>query len=205
MPVSRKLPLKRRLNPLENAMAVVILIATLYFAQEVLIPIALSVLLTFLLTPLVNRLQRWGLPSIPAVLVATAIAFGVILGVGGVVGGQVYGLAENIPKYKQNISDKYDRATAFFGKFGSGFEKFGSDIARTAGHAEKAVARPGPDALGTPPKPVEGTDNARPARQGGAHAGRRPRGRFGRRPRHAAGAAGRVVGQPVLRHRPAEP
>src|SRR5215510_10340757 len=35
--------------------------AVLYFAQDVLIPVAMAVFLALLLTPLVDRLQRWGL------------------------------------------------------------------------------------------------------------------------------------------------
>jgi predicted PurR-regulated permease PerM len=39
---------------------VVIVVAVLRFAQDVFIPLALAILLTFLLAPLVNRLQAWG-------------------------------------------------------------------------------------------------------------------------------------------------
>ena len=37
----------------------VLIVAVLYWAQVVLVPVALAGLLTFLLTPVVTRLQRW--------------------------------------------------------------------------------------------------------------------------------------------------
>ena len=40
----------------------VIVVATLYFAREVLVPIALALLLSFVLAPLVQLLRRWYLP-----------------------------------------------------------------------------------------------------------------------------------------------
>jgi predicted PurR-regulated permease PerM len=46
-------------------------IATLYFARDFLIPLALAALLTFLLSPLVTRIERW-LGRIAAVLLVVA-------------------------------------------------------------------------------------------------------------------------------------
>ena len=43
--------------------SVCVVIAALYFAQDVLIPLALATLLTFLLTPLVQWFERWRLPA----------------------------------------------------------------------------------------------------------------------------------------------
>src|SRR3954469_16680030 len=50
------------------------IVATLYFARELLIPLALSALLTFLLSPLVTRLERW-IGRIAAVLLVVALIF----------------------------------------------------------------------------------------------------------------------------------
>ena len=44
------------------------IVGTLYFASELLIPLALAVLLTFLLSPVVTRIERW-IGRIAAVLV----------------------------------------------------------------------------------------------------------------------------------------
>ncbi|MCI0461562.1 MAG: AI-2E family transporter, partial [Gemmataceae bacterium] len=47
----------------------VLVVASIYWARSVLIPLALAVLLAFLLNPLVRWLQTRGLSRIPAVIV----------------------------------------------------------------------------------------------------------------------------------------
>ena len=47
---------------------VLLVVAALYFAREILIPLAIAVLLAFLLTPAVRRLEGWRLGRVPAVL-----------------------------------------------------------------------------------------------------------------------------------------
>jgi predicted PurR-regulated permease PerM/methylmalonyl-CoA mutase cobalamin-binding subunit len=86
--------------------SIVIVVAALYFAKEVLIPLALAVLLSFLLAPLVARLQRLGLSRVPAVIVVAVILSGALAGLGFVVYGQLYDLAEKLPQYKTNIEEK---------------------------------------------------------------------------------------------------
>src|SRR5688572_4107755 len=91
---------------LMTLLAVVLIVAVLYAAQEVLIPIAFSILLSFLLAPLVIRLQRLRLGRIPSVLIVTVLSFAVIGFVGWIVTGQVIELATNLPQYKDNIRSK---------------------------------------------------------------------------------------------------
>ena len=89
--------------------AVCVVVAALYFAQEVLIPLALAVLLTFLFTPIVSRLERWRVPRPVAVVMVVTIAFGAVAALGYVVGQQVVELANNADKYKENIIAKVER------------------------------------------------------------------------------------------------
>src|SRR3954470_21712259 len=96
-------PKMGRVNMLAS-MAVIV--AALYFARDVLIPIALAIMLSFLLTPLLLRLQRWGLPRIPALIVVIMLLIGAIGGLGFIVYVQVTDLAENLDHYKQNIQEK---------------------------------------------------------------------------------------------------
>ena len=51
----------------------VVVIAALYFAREVLIPITLAILLSFLLAPLVELFRRWHLGRVPSVLLAVIL------------------------------------------------------------------------------------------------------------------------------------
>jgi len=82
------------------------IVAALYFARDVLIPLALAVLLSILLAPLVGLLRRLRLPRLPAVLLAVMTAVGLILAVGGLIGTQVAELAGNIPTYAQTVESK---------------------------------------------------------------------------------------------------
>jgi predicted PurR-regulated permease PerM len=89
--------------------SVCVVVAALYFAQEVLIPLALAVLLTFLFTPIVTRLERWRVPRAVAVVLVVMIAFGGFAALGYVVGKQILELARNIDTYKGNIIAKVER------------------------------------------------------------------------------------------------
>ena len=77
-----------------TVLAVLGVIATMYFAKAVFLPLALAILLTFLLAPAVRLLRSWGLPKPPAVVLVVAFAFAVIVGIGALVGQQVTKLAQ---------------------------------------------------------------------------------------------------------------
>jgi predicted PurR-regulated permease PerM len=98
-----------------TVLAVLGVIAALYFAKAVFLPLALAILLTFLLAPAVRLLRRWGLPKPPAVVLVVAFAFTVILGIGALVGQQVTKLAQNLPVYQYNIEEKIRSAREFAG------------------------------------------------------------------------------------------
>jgi predicted PurR-regulated permease PerM len=83
----------------------VLVIVVLYWAQAVLVPIALAVLLTFVLTPPVSWLERW-LGRVPAVLAAVTLAF-IVLGLAGWgLARQMDHLADDLPIYRVNILAK---------------------------------------------------------------------------------------------------
>lgn len=86
----------------------VVVVAALYLGRDVLVPITLAVLLTFVLAPLV-RLLRWlRLGRVPAVLVAILVALSVLSSIGGVIGTQIAGLAGDLPRYETTIRAKID-------------------------------------------------------------------------------------------------
>jgi predicted PurR-regulated permease PerM len=80
--------------------------AILYLAREVLIPLALAILLSFLLAPLVRRLEGWRLGRVFSTLVAVAIAVSAIAGIGWIASKQALSLAAKLPEYRANISKK---------------------------------------------------------------------------------------------------
>ena len=150
-------------------------IATLYFARELLIPLAVSALLTFLISPFVGRLERW-LGRIAAVLLAVVLLFAAVGAAGWMVSRQLVDLAAKLPEYKGNIAAKLH---TFQPQRGSTFSKVfqtvdelkkelpggtpsGPTITQESGKPETAVASPPhPPVPATPVKVVE-TSKANP-------------------------------------------
>ena len=99
----------------------VLVVAILYWAQEVLVPIAIAVLLTFILAPVVSALERLHLRRIPSVAVVTALSVAILLGASWIVAWQMSGLANDLPRYRINILNKIDDLRAF--KKGGALEK----------------------------------------------------------------------------------
>ncbi|MEY9469601.1 putative PurR-regulated permease PerM [Bradyrhizobium yuanmingense] len=89
-----------------TAGGIVLAIGALYLGREIFVPFALAILLSFVLTPLVNWLRRWKVPRIAAVLIAVSIAFIVVAGIALVVGRQLVQLASNLPNYQTTITEK---------------------------------------------------------------------------------------------------
>ncbi len=83
----------------------VLIVAVLYWAQAVLVPFALAILLTFVLTPPVAWLQRW-VGRIPAVLLAVTLVFAAVGFAGWGLTRQIDNLAEDLPGYRANIRTK---------------------------------------------------------------------------------------------------
>ena len=84
----------------------ILIIACLYWAKVVFIPIALAVLLTFLLNPIVSALHSRGLPRAPAVLVVVVLVFSVVAGIAWTVTRQLGMLAYELPRYQENLKNK---------------------------------------------------------------------------------------------------
>ena len=86
--------------------ALVLVVAILYWAREVLVPIAIALLLTFILNPIVSGLERLGLGRVLAVAISAVLAFSFLLGAGWIVTRQIAGLANELPQYRRNIREK---------------------------------------------------------------------------------------------------
>jgi len=90
-----------------------IVVATLYIAQDVLIPITLAVLLSFVLSPLVDVLRRVGLWRAAAVAVSVLVALGAIGLIGTLLGRQAAALAADVPHYVEAVQSKVERIQVF--------------------------------------------------------------------------------------------
>lgn len=97
-------------RPTSSALTVivasVVIVAALYFASEVLIPITLAVLLSFVLSPLMELMRRVWIPRVLAALLSVLVAIGIIIALGGVIGTQIAGLVAEAPQYQYTIEKK---------------------------------------------------------------------------------------------------
>jgi predicted PurR-regulated permease PerM len=92
-----------------NAMLIgAIIIAAMYFAREVLIPVALAGILSFMLAPLVRLLQKIRLPRAVSVLIVVGLAFAAIFALGKTLVTQVERLAQDLPTYQSTIEKKIE-------------------------------------------------------------------------------------------------
>jgi predicted PurR-regulated permease PerM len=105
MPCSDGVPGLRILVPLAT---VVLLVATLRYARDVLVPLFLAILLTFVLSPLASRLEKAGLRRAFSVVIVSVLFIVVAVGLAVVVGHQVVNVASEIPLYRDNIDRKLD-------------------------------------------------------------------------------------------------
>jgi predicted PurR-regulated permease PerM len=80
--------------------------AILYFAKEVLLPLALAVLIAFLLAPAVERLERWKLGRAPSTLIVSLLALALVASIGTVAALQAVSLAAKLPEYRHTIAQK---------------------------------------------------------------------------------------------------
>jgi predicted PurR-regulated permease PerM len=83
-----------------------LVVAFLYFARDVIVPITLAVLLSFLLAPAVRGLRRLGMGRVSAATFTVLVAFLAILGFATIVVQEASSLAEQIPEYRYNIEAK---------------------------------------------------------------------------------------------------
>jgi predicted PurR-regulated permease PerM len=90
------------LGTISSVLLTAFVIAALYFGRELLVPLALAALLTFLLAPLVTRLERW-LGRTGSVIFVVLIIFSTTIFIGWVLSRQAVDLVGKLPDYKDNI------------------------------------------------------------------------------------------------------
>ena len=120
-----------RLGTLTSLAIGVVIVVALYVGRDVLVPITLAILLSFVLAPLVQLLRRLWLGRVPAVFLAVALALGVILSMGGLIAMQVSELVADVPRYAYTVDQKVmsvrtlvlERVTGLVGKLGQQFSQ----------------------------------------------------------------------------------
>ena len=101
-----------------NFLVGAVVVAVLYFAREILVPITLAVLLSFVLSPLVRALQRLNFPRAIAVLAAVGVATAIALSLATMVMIEVNQLANDLPRYQSTLGEKIHNLRDTIGRVG---------------------------------------------------------------------------------------
>jgi predicted PurR-regulated permease PerM len=117
---------QRALVALAATVVTAAIVAVLFWGRTILIPVALAVFLSFVLAPIVARLQRRGLGRAPAVIATVGLLMIVTFGVGFVVAQQVAQLARTLPDRRETIKQKLLTARGWL--VGDGESRFGQLI-----------------------------------------------------------------------------
>jgi predicted PurR-regulated permease PerM len=95
-----------RTATLQSLLIAAIVITGLYVAREVLLPLALAILLSFVLTPALLFLRRLKVPRVVGVAIVVAFAFALIFGLGWLMSQQATQLAGDLPRYQHVLAEK---------------------------------------------------------------------------------------------------
>ena len=142
------------LHGLASVVTGVVVVSGLYFGRAVLIPIILSVLLSFLLAPLVTTLRRLHMGQLPSIFIAVFFALAMLLGAGALIGAQIVQLAADLPQYQAAIERKIEtvqektvgRADVMLSRAASALQRVAPSLP-----GPRATGRP---ARGTPAVPI---------------------------------------------------
>ena len=100
-----------------------IIVAALYFGQELFVPLAIAVLLSFALSPVVRALRRIHVPRGLAVAGTVGLAFAIIFAIGAVITAQVTELGNQLPTYETALKQKIRALNAMTGGKGSAIDR----------------------------------------------------------------------------------
>ena len=130
-------------GPVWPLVVAAIVIAGLYFGQPVLEPMALAVLLSLMLVPVVRWLGHWT-GRVAAVLVSVLVASVLMLGVIAAITEQAIGLIENLPHYEENIAAKIHSlggGQSILERANQVFQDLLGQLSDTVGHNAPLTAR----------------------------------------------------------------
>jgi predicted PurR-regulated permease PerM len=156
-----------------------VLISTLYVGREVFVPIALAILLSFVLAPLVRGLERWHIPRPITVIGVVLLAFASIFLIGGMIAAQVTQLAGDLPRYELTMREKIkslrgatatsgtlERAADVLQDLGKELERPKDIIPRSQTSVPAQEAKPIPVEVRQPPRVRIGDRNGLVAHRG---------------------------------------
>jgi predicted PurR-regulated permease PerM len=151
-----------KLSGLLTLAAIAVVTGALYLAKGVLVPLTLAVLLSFLLSPVCDRLERWRFGRIPAVLVTALLAFTMLGVVSWMAVVQMSNLAPKMPEYQANIQTKLHATNQYVGDLLSKITRTTENQAPNPKPSEQIDGQQGREerpysvrVISTPPSPLQ--------------------------------------------------
>ena len=155
LPVSDSLPARTLPTTVIGLVGTATVLALLYFGRDVLIPITLAFILSFLIAPFVRALRRVGLGQTASVLTGVMLVAAAVLMAGAVIVTQVTRLGASLPQYQDTIATKLEVLNEITrGTIGS--------IGGPAGQLIEHLTQNSTDEFGKAPKPRLASDGTTP-------------------------------------------
>ena len=157
----------------EGFIIAALVMAAIYAGAKVFAPLALAVLLAFVLTPPIQTLRRFGLPRVAATLMMVISLLAGAAVTGAILTSQVATLSEDLPKYQRTLKEKiHDLRDARLAS--KSMERAGQALSNLQNELAKSEVAPtaAQNELGKAPStPIASMDTIRSAQPRGAQAG----------------------------------
>ncbi|WP_137128429.1 AI-2E family transporter [Roseomonas sp. HF4] len=131
----------------------VVVVAALHLGREVLIPVTLAMLLSFVLAPIVDGLRRLHIWRAPAVLLTSSMALSAVLVLSVVIGLQLASLADDLPRYAFAVEQKVEAVRTVAQRQLSGVL---DNVGRVLNRGTGSTSADGPDVTGSRPTTGDG-------------------------------------------------
>lgn len=144
----------RDLSRLLTIVVAVVVIAVLYLARVVVLPLALAILFAFLVSPAVRLLEKIRVPRILAILSVILIIFAFVCAIGWAVSAQLVQIAAQLPAYRANITAKiaevHNTNSGSLSRAETEVERLGRELGLSSSSNERGETKP----VGSPGRPV---------------------------------------------------
>lgn len=144
------------LETLSTLLMLLATVAILFWAREILVPIAIAILMSFVLSPPIRLLRSFGIGKTLAVGTVVFLSFAVTVGLGAILAKQISDLASEAPRYQTTVTHKVDVVRDFLANNPvlERMNRVAADIARVAPKEEDKRAAPAPAIFPAPTPPA---------------------------------------------------
>lgn len=151
--------IRSRQSPVALTAALLVgVVAVLYFARAILIPLALAITLALILSPAVTWLHKLRVPRFAGALLVMLVSVSLTAGIGYVIVNQVLQVINELPGYRENIHNKLKTMRSphpgALGQAAESVKELGKELTPPDAPAAPSVTQPPPGRSATPSHPL---------------------------------------------------